>query len=150
MPKGATIHAGQSSAASTTETNIEVTASSTRLARIDRIWTSQDTHKTSEQYTVKGQRCATGTGTAYTPVLDEVNSGAVGFAVEINSSVEPDYTTGTPPITFQQSWNSLGGRDWPGLNIWIAPSAVYGIAEVTPSGATTHTPKQSAHVEEWG
>lgn len=149
MPKGAVIQAGQSCAASATETHIEITAASTRLARIDRIKVSQVTHKTSEQYALLGQRVTTtGTGTAYTPLLDEPNAGAIGAVVEINSSVEPTYTAST--ITFDQGWNSLGGRDWPGLNIWIAPSALYGIYSVIPSGATTHTPKVDCHIEEWG
>lgn len=149
MPKGSVIVAGQSSAASTTETNIEITAASTRLAQIDRVRVGQATHKTSEQYEVRGQRVTTtGTGTAYTPLLEEPNAGAVGMVVEIDSSVEPTYTAST--VTFDQFWNSLGGRDWPALPIWIAPSALYGLACITPAGATTYVPRLEAHTQEWG
>lgn len=151
--KGAIIIAGQSQAASSTETNIEVTAASNRLCKVDRTIVSQSTHKTSEQYEVQWQRVTTtGTGTAYTPLLDEPNSGAVGFTVEVDSSVEPTYTAST--VLLDVHWNSLTGKDIPaalfGSELWIAPSALLGSKIITPSGTTTFTPRHYAHLTELG
>lgn len=150
--KGFEIEAGQSQAASATETNIEITAASTRLVRIVRIAVSQSTHKTSEQYDVRGQRVTTtGTGSAYTPLLKEPNSGAAGAVVEINSSVEPTYTAST--VYPNRSWNSLTGRELfypPGQELYIAPSALWATYIVTPAGTTTMTPHHEMECEELG
>lgn len=151
--KGARILAGQSQAAALTKTNIEITASATRLVKIDRLRVSQSTHKTSEQYQLRTQRVTTtGTGTAYTPLLDEPNSGAVGFTVKINLTVEPTYTAAT--VVQDDHWNSLTGKDLPeallGSEMWIAPSALIGSAVVTPAATTTMTPSQYAHATELG
>ena len=150
--KGFEVEAGQSQAASATETNIELTAAATRLVRIVRLAVSQSTHKTSEQYDVRGQRVTTtGTGTAYTPLLKEPNTGAVGVVVEINSSIEPTYTAAT--VYPNRAWNSLTGRDIvfpPGQELYIAPSALWGTYIVTPAGTTTMTPHQELEAEEIG
>lgn len=152
MPKGAVILAGQSCAASITKTCVEITASSTRPVAITRIRVSQATHKDDQQYQCVIQRVTTsGTGTAYTPLLTEPNSGAVGFTVEINSTSEPTYTAST--ILMQFSWNSKVGRDvilTPEQWIYIAPSAIVGLKIVTPSGATTYTPDVEVHCLEIG
>lgn len=151
--KGARVIAGQAQAASSTETNIELTAASTRLIKIDRIRVSQSTHKTSEQYQVQTQRVTTtGTGTAYTPLLDELNSGAAGFTVEVDSSVEPTYTAST--VLQDDHWNSLTGKDLPealfASELWVAPSALMGSKVITPSGTTTFTPRHYMHITEFG
>lgn len=152
MSKGAVILAGQSVAASATKTCIEITAAATKLVAITRIRVSQSTHKTDEQYQCVLQRVTTsGTGTAYTPLLNEPNSGAVGMAVEINSTVEPTYTAST--VLLQFSWNSKAGRDivlTPEQYIWVAPSALVGLKIVAPAGTTTFTPDVEVHVLEVG
>lgn len=150
--KGAIVIGSQSTAASTTDTNIEITAASTKLVRIVRMRSTQVTHKTSEQYQIFLQRVTTtGTGTAYTPLLKEPNSGAVGFSAEVASSVEPTYTAST--ILVQAAVNSLAGRDIvypPGMEIYIAPSALMGMYVTTPSGTTTATYVFEMELEEIG
>src|SRR5438874_1618323 len=80
-------------AASSTKTIATITAGASQLVRIIRLRVTQDTHKTSEQYELYGQRAsASGTGTAYTPVLKEPNAGAVNFTAKITHTVEPTYT----------------------------------------------------------
>lgn len=153
MGRPFSVEAGQSQAASATETNIEVTAAATVLVRINRLAVSQSTHKTSEQYDVRGQRVTTtGTGTAYTEILKEPGDAlAAGTVVEINSSVEPTYTANT--VYPNRSWNSLTGRDIvfpPGQELYVAPSALWGSYIVTPSGTTTMTPHHEAEMEEIG
>lgn len=150
--KGAIVIGSQSTAASVTDTNVEVTAASTRLLLVNRHRVSQATHKTSEQYTVFGQRVTTsGTGTAYTPLLKEPGSGAVGFVAEVASSVEPTYTANT--ILLQAAVNSLTGRDIvypPGQELYIAPSALLGFYVTTPSGTTTASYVQEGEFTELG
>lgn len=150
--KGAIVIGGQSTAASVTDTNVEVTAASTKLLRLTRLRSSQYTHKTSEQYLLAVQRVTTtGTGTAYTPLLKEPNSGAVGFSAEVASSVEPTYTAST--VLIQASVNSLTGRDIilpPGQELYVAPSALLGVYVTTPAGTTTATYTQETEWEEIG
>lgn len=144
--------AGQSQAASSTETNIEIAAGSADVISIDRHRISQDTHTTSEQYAFRTQRVTTtGTGTAYTALPKMAGDAGTGATVEINSSVEPTYT-GT---TFLQDtrWNSLTGRDIvypPGRELFVAPSALIGMAVVTPAGTTTFTPAHEVEFTEFG
>jgi hypothetical protein len=149
--RGFSIEAGQSQAASGTETNIELTVSATTLVRITRLAVSQSTHKTSEQYDVRGQRVTTtGTGTAYTEIAKEPFNTS-GVTVKINMSVEPTYTAST--VYPNRSWNSLTGRDIvfpPGQELYVAPAALWATYIVTPSGTTTFTPHHELEGEELG
>src|SRR5438874_1914499 len=108
--KAATVQGASGSiAASSTKTIVTITAGASQLVRIIRLRVTQDTHKTSEQYELYGQRAsASGTGTAYTPVLKEPNAGAVNFSAKITHTVEPTYTAST--IFPSPRWNSLTGK----------------------------------------
>lgn len=137
----------QSTAASVTDTNLELAAGTAALIALKRLRVSQDTHKTSEQYTLQVQRITTtGTGTSTTPLLEEPQSAALGSArigtCKTADSVEPSYTAST--VLVQASVNSLTGRDIPfppGSELYVSPSAILGVAVVTPSGTTTATYK---------
>lgn len=137
----------QSTAASVTDTNLEIAAGTAALIQLNRLRVSQDTHKTSEQYTLQAQRVTTtGTGTSTTPLLSEPQSAALGAArigtCKTADSVEPTYTAST--VLVQASVNSLTGRDIPmppGQELYVSPSAILGVAVVTPSGTTTATYK---------
>ena len=153
MPAAGTVIGGQSTAASVTDTNVEIIGATTRLLRIQRVRVSQYTHKTSEQYLLQGQKMTTtGTGTAYTPQPKEPNN-APAFTAKVADSVEPTYTAST--IFLQAAVNSLTGRDIyspPGTETIIAPSASagFGLAVVTPAGTTTATYTIETDVEEIG
>lgn len=140
MPSNGTVIGSQSTAASVTDTNVEIIGATTRLLGLLRHRVSQATHKTSEQLTMFAQKMTTtGTGTAYTPQSSEPNN-AVAFSAKVADSVEPTYTAST--IFQQAAVNSLTGRDIPippGREIWIAPSASAGVGfyVTTPSGTTT-------------
>ena len=145
MPSPMVLVGQQSTAASVTDTNLEIAAGTAALLGITRLRFSQSTHKTSEQYAVKCQRITTtGTGTATTPLITEPNTAALGAArigaCKINDSVEPTYTAST--LLLDASVNSLTGRDViypPGSELWVAPAAVVGVAVITPAGTTTAT-----------
>lgn len=147
----------QATSASTTDTEIEIIGTTTRLLRIVRMRSSQAFHKTSEMYQMQLERhTGTGTGTAYTPMLKEPNSGAVGFTAKINDTVEPTYAGLATSILVSAAVNSLTGRDIvlpPGQEIYIAPSATNGVglAVKTPSGTTASTTYiQEMELEEIG
>lgn len=134
-------------AASSNLTSVEILGSTTRIVNVGRIRVGQSTHKTSEQYEVHMRRAtASGTGTAYTPMLKEPNAGALGAPMEITQTIEPTYTgtTTNPDPTgdiVTSRWNSLTGKDivYPmGSEQYIAPSATagVGIENFTPSGTT--------------
>lgn len=135
----------QSTAASVTDTNLEIAAGSASLLGVTRLRTSQYTHKTSEQYLLQVQRITTtGTGTSTTPLLKEPQTAALGAArigtCKTADSVEPTYTAST--VLVQAGVNALTGRDIvypPGQELWISPSAILGVAVITPSGTTTAT-----------
>jgi hypothetical protein len=151
--KGATVQGPTGTiSASSTKTGIILTAAATRLLRICRIRVSQDTHKTSEQYAVAGQRAsAAGTSSAYTPVLKEPNSGAVGFTAGITHTVEPTYTAST--IFPNTKWNSLTGKDIPfpmGQELYVAPSAIWGLYVTTPASTTNFAAQCEIEAEEIG
>lgn len=140
-----TLIGSQSTAASITDTDLEIVAGSAALIQMTRLRVGQDTHKTSEQFTLQGQRVTTtGTGTSTVPQLDEPQAAALG-APRIGTcktalSVEPTYAAST--INMQAKVNSLTGRDVvfpPGQEFYISPSALYGVAVVTPAGTTTAT-----------
>ena len=143
-------------AASGTKTTHEIAAGSASLIRINRVRVSQITHKTSEQYTLQGQRITTtGTGTSTTPLQDEPQSAALGAArigtCKTADSVEPTYTAST--IVLQPGWNSLTGRDIvnpPGKELYISPSAILGLACVTPASTTNFSPVTEAFFEVLG
>lgn len=145
MAAGNTLIGSQSTAASLTDTNLEIVAGTASIIELDRVRVGQDTHKTSEQFTLQGQRVTTtGTGTSTTPLLDEPQSAALGSArigtCKTAMSVEPSYTAST--VYIQAKVNSLTGRDVvypPGSRFYISPSALFGIAVITPSGTTTAT-----------
>lgn len=134
-------------AASSNLTAIEILGSTTRLVNVGRIRVGQSTHKTSEQYEIHARRVtASGTGTAYVPMLKEPNAGALAAPVEITATIEPTYTgtTTNPDPTgdiVTSRWNSLTGKDivYPmGSEQWIAPAATTGLGLecFTPSGTT--------------
>lgn len=143
---------GGSTAASTTKTLLTLTASATQLVKINRVVVTQDTHKTSEQYEFFGQRAsASGTGTAYTPLLKEPGAGATGVAAKITHTVEPTYTAAT--IFPNLRWNSLTGRErnWQkDQELYLAPSGIWGLYVTTPSATTTMTPQGELEGEEVG
>lgn len=151
MAAGNTLIGAASTAASITDTDLEIVAGTAALIEIDRIRVGQDTHKTSEQFTLQGQRITTtGTGTSTTPQLDEVQSAALGAArigtCKTVDTVEPTYTAST--INLQAKVNSLTGRDIvypPGSRFYISPSALYGVAVITPAGTTTATYTVESH-----
>lgn len=153
---GNTLIGSQSTAASVTDTNLELAAGTAALIRVDRVRVSQDTHKTSEQYTLQGQRITTtGTGTSTTPQLDEPQSAALGSArigtCKTADSVEPSYTAST--VNLQAKVNSLTGRDVvypPGREFYISPSGLYGVAVITPSGTTAATYVCESHFDVLG
>ena len=152
MPgRGYTERAGQSQAASATETNIDLDIGANILVQVDRIRVGQSTHTTSEQYQVKLQRTtAQGTGTAGSPEPDEPSNGAPASTDLVNDSAEPTYT-GSEYI--QQAWNSLTGRDIvqpPGKEFYIGGNQFVGSAVITPSGTTTFTPDHEIHFYELG
>lgn len=145
MPAAMTLIGSQSQAASLTKTDQEIAAGTAALLGLTRVRVSQSTHKTSEQYTLKGQRITTtGTGTATTPLVNETQSAALGAAriggCKTVDTVEPTYTAST--VSINANVNSLTGRDIPyppGSEIWIAPAAILGLAVVTPAATTTAT-----------
>jgi hypothetical protein len=135
-------------AASSNITSVEMLGTTTRICAISRVRVGQRTHKTSEQYDLHVRRLsATGTGTAYTPMLKEPNAGAVGFPAKITMTIEGTYTgtTTNPDPTgdiVTSRWNSLTGKDiaYPmGAEQYVAPSASAGLGfeNFTPSGTTT-------------
>ena len=140
---GNSLIGSQSTAASITDTDLELAAGTAALLILTRLRVSQATHKTSEQYTLQAQRVTTtGTGTSTTPLLDEPQSAALGSArigtCKTADSVEPTYTAST--VLVQAGVNSLTGRDIPfppGTEQIVSPSAILGVAVVTPSGTTT-------------
>lgn len=146
----------QSTAASVTDTNLEIAAGTAALIKLNRLRVSQDTHKTSEQFTLQSQRITTtGTGTSTTPLLKEPQSAALGAArigtCKTADSVEPTYTANT--VLQQSSVNSLTGRDIvypPGAELYISPAAILGVAVVTPSGTTTATYKTESDFDVLG
>lgn len=145
MPAGIYLEGEQSTAASVTDTNIELAAGSGSVLAIERVRVSQQTHKTSEQYNLQGQRITTtGTGTSTTPQNKEPSSAALGAArigtCKTADSVEPTYTAST--VFLKVAVNSLNGRDVvypPGKEIYVAPSSIVGLAVITPAGTTTAT-----------
>lgn len=148
-------------AASSNLTSLEILGSTTRIVGINRVRTGQSTHKTSEQYNMAMRRAtASGTGTAYTPMLKEPNAGALGAPMEITQTIEPTYTgtTTNPDPTgdiLTARWNSLTGKDvvYPmGAEQWIAPSATAGIGieTFTPSGTTAFVATVEAEGVELG
>lgn len=139
-------------AASTTKTGIILTNGAARLLRIIRMRVTQDTHKTSEQYEVYGQRSSNAqTSSAYTPVLKEPTAGAAGYTAGITSTVEPTYTAST--IFPSPRWNSLTGKEinFPmGQELYIAVSAIWGMYVTTPASTTTMTANCEMELEEIG
>lgn len=138
--------------ASSTKTVLTITAAADRIVRIDRIRVSQSTHKASEQYTAFGQRAsASGTATAFTPVVKEPNGGATGFSAKVTHTVEPTYTAATISPAF--AWNSLTGKDIAfqmGQELYIAPSGIWGLYVTTPSGTTAFTCQGEVEATEIG
>ena len=145
MPSSMTLVGSQSTAASLTDTDLEIAAGTAALLGVTRLRVSQSTHKTSEQYQIKAQRITTtGTGTSTTPLIKEPQTAALGAArigtCKTVDTVEPTYTAST--ILIQANVNSLTGRDIPfppGQELWISPAAILGCAVITPAGTTTAT-----------
>ena len=145
MPSPMVLIGSQSTAASVTDTNLEIAAGTASLLAVNRLRVSQATHKTSEQYTLFAQRVTTtGTGTSTTPLIKEPSTAALGSArigtCKTADSVEPTYTAST--ILVNAAVNSLTGRDIvfpPGQELYIVPSAILGVYVTTPSGTTTAT-----------
>lgn len=154
MPKGYTVRSGQSIAASQTKTSITITAPSNRIVKVKRHRSTQQTHKTSEQYEMTLQRAsAAGTGAASppTPEPDETNQGAAGSTIAHNHSAEPTYTAGA--YLERANFNSLTGRDSPqlqGSDKFISPSGILGAFNATPAATTTYTPIQEIAFDEVG
>ena len=146
----------QSTAASVTDTNLELVAGSAALLRVTRLRLTQSTHKTSEQVDMQVQRITTtGTGTSTTPLIKEPSTAALGSArigtCKTADSVEPTYTAST--VLVQAACNSLTGRDIvypPGQELYVVPSALLGVAVVTPSGTTTASYRNEADFEVLG
>lgn len=146
----------QSTAASITDTNLELASGSAALLRLTRLRASQSTHKTSEQFDAVLQRVTTtGTGTSTTPLIKEPSTAALGAArigtCKTADSVEPTYTAST--VLLNASCNSLTGRDivWPpGQELYVIPAAILGGNITTPSGTTTATYKLESDFEVLG
>jgi len=153
---GQVLIGSQSTAASITDTNLEIASGTASLIRVNRLRTSQSTHKTSEQYDLQVQRVTTtGTGTSTTPLIKEPSSAALGAArigtCKTADSVEPSYTAST--VLVQAAVNSLTGRDIPyppGAELYVVPSAILGAAVTTPSGTTTATYRIESEFEVLG
>ncbi len=137
---------------------LELIPSATKMLRTVRIRVSQFTHKTSEQYSLVFYRhTGTGTGTAYTAMLKEPNSGASGITgAKINLATAGSTATDSATVRLATfSWNSLTGRDVvypPGQEVYCAPSATTGqsITTLTPAGTTSMNPTVSWELDELG
>lgn len=137
---------------------LEIIPSATKMLRSTRMRVSQFTHKTSEQYSIVLYRhTATGTGTAFTAMLKEPNSGATGITgAKINLAGAGSTATDSATIRLATAnWNSLTGRDiiWPpGQEIYCAPSATTGhsVAVLTPASTTSMNPTVSWELDELG
>jgi hypothetical protein len=121
------------------KTLIEITAASTAVSTVERIWLTQSTFDTSENLSCKVQRVTTtGTGTSFTPRKLMNSAPAYAGAVETNSTVEPTYTASTDIIN--QGFNVLSGFIWTPASddeiISIPPSGLLGIMLNTAPSAS--------------
>lgn len=120
--------------AAATKTVIELATASTASGRIVGLTASFDLASGTPPAVEIGKYTATGTGTTYTPLKynGEAQNRAAVWTAKINHSVEPS------TFTLIDGLYVYGNQaQWPlGRELYVPPSAFYGVRLITPSGVS--------------